>query len=324
MAANFGVMGIGTDTVNSIRSPASANSLVGIRPTIGLVSRAGIIPVSSTQDTAGPIARTVEDAAKMLDAIAGYDPNDPVTARGVGNTVRYAGFLDSEGLRGARVGVLESFFGTGPEHQEVNATVRRAIEMMEERGAIAVSIGDSIDPDALVRELSVHAHEYEKLLNGYLATLGPEAPVGSLEEIVRSGRHDPSIADFLQSALTSTDDIAGYHQRLAGRTRLEDKVLGMMAEHRLDALVFPHQRRLVASIGDDQMERNGILGAATGFPSITLPAGFSRPAGSAPIGVPIGIEFLGRPWAESTLVKLAYAFEQATRYRRPPVSVPPR
>ena len=323
VAANFGVMGIGTDTVNSIRSPASANSLVGIRPTIGLVSRGGIIPVSSTQDTAGPIARTVEDAAKMLDAIAGYDPNDPVTARGVGNTVRYAGFLDTEGLRGSRVGVLESFFGTGPEHQEVNAAVRGAIEMMEERGAITVSIGDLIDPDALARELSVHAHEYANLLNGYLATLGPEAPVGSLEEIVRSGRHDPSIAGFFQSALTSTDDVAGYHERLAGRTRLEDMVLGIMAEHRLDALVFPHQRRLVAPIGDDQMERNGILGAATGFPSITLPAGFSRHAGSAPIGVPIGIEFLGRPWAESTLVKLAYAFEQATKYRRPPVSVPP-
>jgi amidase len=323
VAANFGVMGIGTDTVNSIRSPASANSLVGIRPTLGLVSRGGIIPVSSTQVTAGPIARTVEDAAKMLDAIAGYDPDDLVTARSVGHTVRLAGFLDKEGLNGARVGVLESFFGAGPEHEAVNRAVRGAIETMEEMGAIAVSIDEPINPDALVAELSVHAHEYQDLLDGYLSALGPEAPVGSLEQIVRSGRHDPSIAGFFESALTSADDVVGYQERLAGRTRLQDMVLGIMAAHRLDALVFPHQRRLTVPIGDDQVERNGILGAATGFPSIVVPAGFSSPAGSAPIGVPIGIEFLGRPWAESTLVELAYAFEQATKYRRPPESVPP-
>ena len=172
VAANFGTVGIGTDTINSIRSPASANSLVGIRPTLGLVSRTGIVPYSFTQDTAGPITRNVADAARVLDAIAGYDPQDAATAAGVGRQpASYTAHLDRNGLNRTRIGVLRSFFGSGPEHRETNAAAERAIEAMKSRGATVVTLDDPIDVNELVSKTSVHLHDLERDLDTYLRAL---------------------------------------------------------------------------------------------------------------------------------------------------------
>ena len=320
LAADLGLAGIGTDTVNSIRSPASACALVGIRPTLGLVSRAGIVPFSLTQDTAGPMARSVADAARLLDAIAGSDPDDAATAEADRRRpASYADSLDPEGLAGARIGVLESFFGRGAEHLEAGAATRRAIDAMRARGATIAALDDDIDADELLAATSVHLHEVERDLDAWLGTLAPPLPARSLRQIVASGLFHPAIGPVLRRALELGADADGYRERLARRRRLQQRVLARMDAERLDALAFPHQRRLVAVVGQPQGERNGSLGAITGFPSIVVPAGFSAPTATAPLGVPVGIELLGRPWAEPVLIRLACGLEDATRARRPPL-----
>ncbi|MFA7565620.1 MAG: amidase family protein, partial [Alkalispirochaeta sp.] len=172
VAANFGSVGIGTDTINSIRSPASANNLVGIRPTIGLVSRGGVVPYSFTQDTAGPITRTVEDGARVLDVISGYDKNDDETAWSAGKIPpSYLPYLKKDGLNGKRLGVLESFFGTKEIHKEVNTAVRNSIQIMKDNGADVVTVGDNIDSGWMVNEVSVHLYDLKAHLNVYLNAL---------------------------------------------------------------------------------------------------------------------------------------------------------
>jgi amidase len=317
VAANFAIAGIGTDTVNSIRSPASANSIVGIRPTLGLVSRAAIIPYSFTQDAAGPLARTVTDAAKMLSALTGYDPNDPATAWSVGNTEQdYTKFLKANGVQGKRIGVLRSFFGTAPINEEVNKIANQAIEDLKKSGATIVELNTpDLDSGKLTSDISVHLYEFKPAFNAYLAA--GNAPVKSLAEIIASGKFHPDIKDSITKAQSlELDD--SYRQRLQKRSELQQRVMKLMADQQLDAIVFPHQQRLVVPIGETQVERNGALGAVTGFPSIVVPAGFSSPTPTAAIGVPIGIEFLGRPWSENLLLEIAYSYEQATKHRRPP------
>lgn len=321
LAANFGVLGIGTDTVNSIRSPSSANSLVGIRPTRGLVSRAGVIPYALSQDMAGPMARTVTDAATMLTIIAGYDPKDPTTARGVGHLAAYEHGLRSDALRGARLGVLTSFLGTGEEHDEVNQAIDEALSAMRAEGATVIDLDDDLDADQLIREVSVSIFELDAHLSSYLAARGE--PPYSLAAILDSGRYEPALEGVYRAALAHDTNEAEYKERLLMKQKLQDRVLVMMAEHELDAIVYPLQKRLVVPLGQDQVERNGILAAITGFPAITVPGGFSEPGPSASIGVPIGLELLGRPFTETVLIRLAYAFEQSTRHRKPPRSTPP-
>jgi amidase len=322
VAANFAMAGIGTDTVNSIRSPASANSIVGIRPTVGLVSRAGIIPYSFTQDAAGPLARTVTDAARLLNVLIGYDPDDPATAWSVGNTQEdYTKFLNPNGVQGKRIGVLRSFFGAAPIHSEVNIVANQALEDLKKSGATLVELNTpDLDSGAITTDLSVHLYELKPALNAYLAA--GNAPVKSLEEIISSGKFHPNIRDNItKSQGLDLDD--GYRLRLQKRAELQQRVMKIMADERLDAIVFPHQKRLVVAVGETQVERNGALGAVTGFPSIVVPAGFSRPTATAPLGVPVGIEFLGRPWSEKLLIEIGYAYEQATKHRRPPRTIPP-
>ncbi len=325
IAANFGAVGIGTDTVNSIRSPASANSLVGLKPTMGLVSRSGIIPYSLTQDMAGPITRTVTDAAKVLNAIAGYDPDDPVTAWSVGRIPQsYTSFLQPNGLKGARIGVLQNLFGSEPEHAVVNEIINTAIAQMRQQGAIIVPVNIAgLDADQLVSDVSVHLYELKPHLQSYLQSLGSAAPVKTFDEIVASGKTHPSLKDILQKAQSLSTNDPEYKTRLLQRLELQQTIVKAMADYQLDAFVYPHQKQLVVPIGESQIGRNGVLGAITGFPAITVPAGFSPQSKSAPIGVPVGIEFLGRPWSEPILLRLAYSFEQATTHRRSPVSTPP-
>lgn len=329
IACNFAVLGTGTDTVNSIRSPASATSCVGFRPTRGLVSRSGIVPVSFTQDAAGPITRTVEDAARMLEVMAGYDPDDPVTACGDGNIPKsYTAFLDRRGLNGARIGLLKTLLGSKPEHEEVNRVMAVAVEAMKKQGATVVEANDPfLDTADLVETGDVQRWEFKTAFNQYLAKLGPKAPVKDLAEFLSLGKYDKaSLEPFLSQAQSIPSPLAQaeYKDRLLNIPRLQLAVLGLMAGHRLDALAYPLQKRLVVPVGESQQaDRNGILAALTGFPAIDVPAGFSQPTSSAPIGVPVGLDFLGRPWSEGTLLRLAYALEQATKFRQPPDSMPP-
>jgi amidase len=324
IAANFGVVGTGSDTGQSVRSPASAQSLVGIRPTHGLLSRQGIIPFSMTQDEAGPITRTVEDAARMLDVVVGYDRADPITGFSLHRIPdSYTTSLKADGLNGARIGVLEDFIGASAVHQEVNLVTDRAIQKMSQMGATLVrfripNLGD------LTRSVAVSNFEAKIAFNRYLGTLAPAAPVKTLQEFIARGGFHSSLKAGLESDARVVDGLNDpeYKNRLLRRGELRLAVMTAMAEHRLDAILYPHQRRLVALIGDDQLERNGVLSSGTGFPAITFPGGFSAPTASAPDGVPIGLELLGSDWSEPTLIKLVYAFEQAAPIRKPPASTP--
>jgi Asp-tRNA(Asn)/Glu-tRNA(Gln) amidotransferase A subunit family amidase len=327
LAANFATLGTGSDTMNSIRSPSSANSLVGLRPTRGLISRTGVVPVSSTQDAVGPITRNVADAARMLDAMSGYDPKDPVTAFSLGCIPKsYSAGLDRNALQGARLGVLKTLFGDGPEHQEVNRVMEGALEALRRAGAALVPVADSVmDTAVLAVELDVQKYEFKTLLNSYLQSLGPKAQVRSLADILASGKYLKSNESFLLTAENYSNGLQepDYWQRLVKIGELKVKLANLLAENNLDALVFPHQKRLAVSIGEPvQADRNGILASLTGFPAITVPGGFSPPTAQAPIGVPVGIEFLGRPWSELQLLRLAYSFEQTTHLRKPPQSTP--
>lgn len=323
VAANLGMIGIGTDTINSVRSPASACNLVGIRPTLGLVSRGGIVPYSHTQDTAGPISRSVTDAVKMLDIISGYDPADMATAWCVGQKPRtYSSYLNKDGLQRKRIGILRSFFGTGSEHREVNTAINNSIAVMQKLGAVMIDITEQIDANQLVAEVSVHLYDLKDHLNSYLGSLGSQVRVSSLADIIESGKYHAGIEVNIKKAQALSTDSAEYKERLIKRMQLQTRIMKIMADNSLDALLYPHQKRLVVPIGETQVERNGVLGSVTGFPSIVIPAGFSQPTTTAPEGVPIGIELLGRPWSEQVLIEISYAFEQVTRLRRPPASTP--
>lgn len=325
IAANFGVLGTGSDTGQSIRSPASAQSLVGIRATRGLVSRDGVIPVSSTQDEVGPIVRTVEDAARMLDAVAGYDPSDPVTAFGVGRRPEsYTDALDPDALAGARIGLVLDLMGEEDIHEPVNAVVEEAVSAIEGAGATVVRVRIPRLAE-LTRAIALSGFEVRIAFDRYLESLGPAAPVESLAELVERGEFHPSLRPGLEADVSVEAGLSDpeYLRRLARRRELRESVMVVIADHGLDALLYPHQRRLVVPVGEDQVERNGVLSNSTGFPAVTFPGGFSEPDASAPLGVPVGMELLGPEWTEPTLIGLAYAFEQATSVRRPPESTPP-
>ena len=324
IAAGFGLLGTGSDTGQSIRSPASAASLVGLRPTRGLVSRDGVIPLSTTQDAAGPITRTVEDAARMLDVIAGYDPRDPVTAFSHGRIPEtYTASLDADALRGARLGLLVDLLGTGPAHVEVNAVTEAAVDRMVILGATVIRFRIP-NLERLTRDLRLGSFEVRSAFNGYLDDLGPTRPVRTMAELIETDTVHASIREGLSADEAVVDglDDPEYYRRLHRRQALREAVMTAMVEHGLDAILYPHQRRLVARIGAPQLERNGVLSNGTGFPALTIPGGFSPPTASAPIGVPVGIELLGPEWSEPRLFALAYAFEQGARLRRPPRSTP--
>lgn len=323
VAANFGLLGIGTDGVNSIRSPASANNLVGLRPTMGLVGRTGLVPCGLTQDTIGPITRTVADTALLLDAIAGHDPADPVSSQGVSHIpASYTAFLQRDGLKGARIGVLRHFFGDGPEHRPVNAVMQQALAVIQAEGAELVEVDAAISPEELLATTLVHHYEMEQDLDAYLARLAPEVKVRSLKDLIASGQVHPSVAGTLSMAVALAGKAADYRERLQRQQALRQRLLDLMQAQRIDALAFAHQRRLVVPVGEPQAERNGVLASATGFPAIVIPAGFSAADRNAPQGVPVGLELFGRPFSEPVLIRLAYAAEQALRTRRLPRATP--
>ena len=325
VAADFAVAGLGTDTVNSVRSPASACSLVGLRPTHGLLSRDGIIPVALSQDTAGPITRCVADAALLLDVLQGFDPADPATVQSVGRAPKtYAGYLNEGLIKGKKIGILQNLFG---ENEAVNERIAEGIKALESLGADIISVNvDGLDADDLIRHADVQMYETIGQLNEYFASLGSAAPVKSVRELLNAKSCHASIVGDLETALTMMEkadksyEIA-YKQKLSYRAHWRNKLLKVMEDNKLDAFVYPHQKVLVASIGDEQKQRNGIVAAITGFPAITVPAGFSARTDTAPLGISVGMELLGKPWSEPDLIAIAYAFERFTQYQRPPKSV---
>ena len=319
IASNMGLVGMGTDTINSIRSPASANSLVGIRPTIGLVSRAGIVPYSLTQDTAGPICRTVEDAAKVLDVIAGYDEDDPATVWSVGKQEDgYAKDLDEKALCGKRIGVLESLFGKEEVNESTNAVVRNALKVLEDAGATLISIKDNIDQPYLNVSVSVHLDDFRHDLDTYLKKLPLDWPIHSMKDILEKGLYHPFSKENMDQAMEKEKGSTEYLRKMYNKIAVSTQIMKIMAEEKLDAMVYPHQQQLVCKVGDHQLQRNGVLCSSIGFPSICVPAGFA-PDENAPIGVPVGMEIIGRPWSEKLLIQLAYSFEQHSHFRKPPV-----
>lgn len=321
IAAGFAVIGMGSDTCGSIRIPAAHNSLVGIRGTQGLASRAGIVPLSSTQDIGGPIGRSVVDVALVLYAIAGYDRDDPQTATSVGNIpASYTAFLQPDGLRGARIGLLTDLLGTDAEDEEVTAIIRAAAGAMQGLGAQVEEVAIPGLRDLLhdrMGGLLVLVQDFKADLNAYLASR-PTAPLRSLADALASGKVHPAAAPLMQaSEAVETRETGEYWEHLAKRGRVRLAVLRSLADARLDAFVYPTMRRPAAPIGETQAGINCRLSAVTGLPSLTVPAGFT--AG----GLPVGVELLSRAWSEGLLLKFAYAYEQATRHRRPPASTPP-
>jgi amidase len=323
VSANFGAVAIGSETDGSIVCPASANAVVGIKPTVGLVSRAGIIPISHTQDTAGPLTRTVADAAALLGAIAGTDPRDHATAAAATHVhPDYTTFLDPAGLRGARIGVARAkFFGYS---DAADRMAEAAIDLMKQEGAVIVDPADVPHAGEYDEaELDVLLYEFKAGLRSYLTELGPAAPVKSLKDVIAFNEaHQEEEMPFFGQDLLVRAQAKGaltsprYRRALAQCRRLS-RTLGLdvvLAKHRLDALVAPTGNPpwptdLVN--GDHFTGSSSTPAAVAGYPSISLPAGFA-------FGLPVGISFFGRAWSEPTLIKLAYGYEQASRLREPP------
>jgi Asp-tRNA(Asn)/Glu-tRNA(Gln) amidotransferase A subunit family amidase len=316
IAANFAAVGMGSDTCGSIRVPASHNSLVGIRGTQGLISRTGIIPLSSTQDMGGPIARTVTDIAIVLDAIVGYDPADPQTAASVGNVPgSYTDYLQLGGLRGARIGLLTDLFGSEPDDIEVATIVRGAIDEMKGPGATIIEVGLPGWMDHAT--FTVLMIDFKFDLNAYLASrMG--VPVHSLEEIIATGKFHKSLETGLRkSQANEVRETPEYLRQKDMRETLRQSVLKLMADNRLDVLAYPTIRRKANLIGASQQgTTNCLLSSNSGLPAITVPGGFTSD------GLPVGVELIGRAWSEPQLIRFAYAYEQATHHRRPPVATP--
>jgi Asp-tRNA(Asn)/Glu-tRNA(Gln) amidotransferase A subunit family amidase len=315
IAANFAVVGMGTDTCGSIRYPAAHNNLVGLRPTMGLSSRTGIVPLALSQDVGGPLGRSVTDVAIVLDATVGADAADAVTAKSAGRIPpSYTAALDADGLRGARLGVYTPLFGTAAEDQRVGSVVRIAVERMAQRGAQTVEVTAPAMPAE--GDVSLIRFEFKFHLNDYLAHT-PRAPVHSLAEILDKGLFHPAVEQgFRRSNDVATLDSDEYRAMTAKQAQLRAALLQTMDDNRVVALVYPTLRRTAAKIGEPQTGGNCQASAATGLPAVTVPAGF------ADDGMPVGVELLGRPFSEPDLLKLAYAFEQATHHRRLPAMTP--
>jgi len=322
VTSNFAAVGMGSDTCSSIRGPSAHTSLVGLRGTQGLASRAGIFPLSHTQDIGGPLARNVSDIAIIFDVIAGYDSEDPQTAASVGNIPpSYMDNLQASGLRGARIGLLTDFMVQGAgDGSDVSAIIRRAKKDMENMGATLIELATpQIIPllDDGFGGFKLIIMEFNARLPDYLAQY-ENAPVNSIDDILASERFDPDMLPKLSAvAAAPATDSKEYFQLVARRNELRELLLQQMAQHELDALAYPTSSHKAELIGKEQPGNNCFLSSNSGLPAISVPAGFTAD------GVPVGLELLARAWDESLLLKLAYAYEQGTRHRRPPASAPP-
>jgi amidase len=326
IAANLSAIGVGTETDGSIVCPSSVSALVGIKPTVGLVSRSGIIPISHSQDTAGPMTRTVADAAALLSEMAGVDPRDPATKQSSGRASDYTKALNADALKGARIGVARKrYFGYSVAADKL---IDAAIAEMKARGAIIVDPADIPTASRLDDcELEILTYEFKADLNAYLAGLGPSARVKSLNDIIafndrERDREMPFFGQelFLQAEKKGPLTSPEYRKALA-TCQLRARRMGIdavMDRLKLDALVAPTGSPawpIDLVNGDHFLGASSTPSAVAGYPAITVPAGFVR-------GLPVGITFMGKQWSEAKLIGLAYAFEQASKHRRPPTLLP--
>ena len=326
VSANLSALAIGTETNGSILSPSSYNGIVGIKPTAGLVSRSGIIPISKSQDTAGPMARTVSDAAALLGALVGVDPRDPATRGSKGNShTDYTAFLDANGLEGARIGVARSLYGPSAS---ANGLIDDAVKAMKKAGAMIIDPVEFPSGGKLGgSSYQVLLYEFKAGLNAYLKSLGPDAPVKSLKEIIAFNERNRNRElqwfgqeDMIDAQAKGPLTDRAYLDALATCRRVtrEEGIDAVTKRHNLDALIAPttgpaHVTDYV--YGDRGTGGSTTMAAVAGYPSITVPAGTVH-------GLPVGISFFGLAWNEPTLIKLAFAFEQKTKFRRAPRFLP--
>jgi amidase len=316
VAANLAVAGMGSDTCGSIRIPASHNNLVGLRGTQGLSSRTGIVPLSSTQDIGGPIARSITDLAIMLDATVGTDPADASTSASAGHIpASYRAALRADALTGARIGVIRSLFGSAPEDQEVSAVIQKGLDTLKKAGAELIDVPIP-GLDDLLRDSSMINYDFKFDLAEYLAQ-STDSPVKSLGEVLDRGLfHTALESTFRLRNATETRDNDQSRRARVKRTALRQAVESALDEHRLVALVYPTLRRRSARLGDPQGPSNCQLSASSGLPALGLPTGFTDD------GLPIGMDVLGGAFQEGGLLSLGYSIEQTLKLRRAPFSAP--
>jgi amidase len=321
VSANLCAAAIGTETDGSITSPAAANGVVGLKPTVGLISRGGIIPIAHSQDTAGPMGRCVADVAILLGALIGVDPSDAATERGSKEGLTdYTPYLVADGLEGTRIGVARTFFGF---HERVDAVIEGALETLREGGAELIDTDLASGQDYSESEYEVLLYEFKHGLNTYLESLGPDAPVQSLDDVIAYNERnkDRVMPYFGQEHLLKAQakgplSERAYREALAHNHRLtrDEGIDAALERHRLDAIVAPTNGPAWTTDlinGDHPLGGSSSPAAVASYPNITVPAGFVS-------GLPVGISFFGTAFHESTLLKLAFAFEQATKVRRPP------
>ena len=325
VAASFAAVGLGSDTGNSIRGPSAHQALVGIRSTMGLTSRGGVVPLFMGADVAGPMARSVADAVAIFQVIVGEDSDDSVTARSRGRPVpNYSQALDANGLRGARIGVLRQAYESPTTDAEVVQLFQRALDDLRKQGATIIDSAIVPELDSLRRQQTGACNTFKYDLNGFLAARGDRVPVKTVDDVLRSRRFHPSIEKRLETAQAvegTPDENPGCKSRDVFRAGLRDAVTRMFDRLRLDAVVYPswsNPPRLIGDLNTPHGDNNQLFSPSTGFPAITVPMGYLR--GGV---LPSGLQFFGRAWSEPTLIKLAYAYEQATHHRRPPTSTPP-
>jgi amidase len=338
LAAVFGQIGLGTETGSSIRNPSTKNNLVGVAPTLGLVSRHGVVPSSILLDRTGPMARNVTDAAIMLQTISGMDAGDLMTIKAIGHYEAngYTPYLKSGALKNARIGVLRENFGDLPEAAEGREVADLAIKALDEAGAVMIDplpLG-GVDWFTILKDVSTGSAERREAMAAYLVSRGAGTTVGSLADIIATDTALGKLKEGLARAqnappMYSNENYAAF---VRNRSFVQELVMDLFEKYDLDAIVYPYQTIPAYTIEVAAPEAGEVSGASnynvlgrgtristvTGFPGITVPAGFTESD-----GMPIGLEFLGKPWSEGPLLGLAYSFEQATKHRKLPSSTPP-
>jgi len=314
VAAGFATVGMGSDTCGSIRIPAAFNNLVGLRPTKGLSSIHGIMPLSTTQDVAGPLARSIEDLAIVLDIVTGYDSQDAATSVMLDREApKFRDNLGNTTLRGVRIGRLGNYFD--PATEEVREVLDDALNLMASLGAEIVDV-NLAQMSELIGRSGVIGHEFETDLNAYLAEFGSTAYT-SLEAIVASGQHHEAVDGVLSRSAAATQDPVAYQAALAARQELRAAIQLAMMEQDLHFLAYPPAGAAPVLIGENQPGNNCSLSANSGLPALSVPAGFTS------AGLPIGMELLGAEFSDAQLLALGHAFEQVAQYRRSPPTTPP-